>query len=176
MHVLSENKLGALGLLLSDALENIADDLSLSAAALLLSLFYHPDSTATELAKIVGVSQPTAVRVLDGLVERGLIKRKDRTGRNTLLVVTSAGRKRAQALQVRRLRAAKVLLSALTALERKSFERIVDKLLASATNSRAFARTTCRLCDHALCDGPLCPIGTRASEIEGTAQSLSKEK
>lgn len=174
--MLCENKLGALGLLLADSLENISDDLSMSAAALLLSLFYNPDATATELAKIVGVSQPTAVRVLDGLVARGLIKRKDRAGRITLLGVTSAGRKRAQALQVRRLRAAKVLLNALTAAKRKNFERTLDKLLASATSSRAFARTTCRLCDHALCDGPLCPIGIRATEIERRAQSLSQEK
>jgi DNA-binding MarR family transcriptional regulator len=176
MHMLSENKLGALGLLLSDSLENIGGDLSMSATALLLSLFYNPDSTATELAKIVGVSQPTAVRVLDGLVERGLIKRKDRSGRITRLGVSSAGRKRAQALQVRRLRAMKILLSALTASEHKNFERTLDKLLASATSSRGFARTTCRLCDHPLCDGPLCPIGTRATEIERRAQSLSKEK
>jgi DNA-binding MarR family transcriptional regulator len=174
--MLCENKLGALGLLLTDSLENISDGLSLSATALLLSLFYHPEATATELAKIVGVSQPTAVRVLDGLVARGLIKRKDRAGRITLLGITAAGRKRAQALQVRRLRATKILLSALTAAERKNFERTLDKLLASATSSRAFARTTCRLCDHALCDGPLCPIGTRATEIERRAQSLSKEK
>jgi DNA-binding MarR family transcriptional regulator len=176
MHMLCENKLGALGLLLSDSLESIGGDLSLSAAALLLSLFYNPGSTATELAKIVGVSQPTAVRVLDGLVERGLIKREDPSGRITLLGVTSAGRKSARKLQVRRLRAMKNLLNALTALERKNFERTLDKLLASSISSRAFARTTCRLCDHTLCDGPLCPVGTRATEIERRAQSLSKEK
>src|SRR5260370_9282842 len=94
MHMLGENKLGALGLLLSDSLENIGGDLSLSAAALLLSLFYNPGSTATELAKIVGVSQPTAARVLDGLVERWLIKAEDRSGRSPLLGVTAAGAKK----------------------------------------------------------------------------------
>ena len=39
-------------------------------------------------------------------------------------------------------------------------------MVAAATTSRRFARTTCRLCDHVLCDAQRCPIGKRASELE----------
>lgn len=168
MHMLCENKLGALGVLLSDSLERAAGDLSTSAAALLLTLFYSRDITATELAKIGGVSQPTAVRVLDGLVRRALVERKGRAGRVTILCLTPMGRKRARSLQAARLSAMNGVLGVLPRQEQGHLERTLDKLLRAAINSRSSARTTCRLCDHTLCDGRLCPIGTRAAEIERT--------
>ena len=163
------NKLGALGVLLSDAMESALDDLSESAAALLLTLHYRPDSTASELAEVAGIAQPTAVRVLDGLVRRGLIERQSTIGRIVPLRLTAAGRKRAEVLQTARLNTLDRLLAALPEQDRAAFERALDLMLAAATISRPFARTTCRLCDHVICDGPLCPIGTRATELERDA-------
>src|SRR6516225_8677952 len=103
--MLAQNKLGAFGLLLSDTLEKAMDDLSPSAAALLLTLFHEPNTTATEAAKIVGISQPTAVRVLDGLVRQGFVTRGARAGRTTVLRITPTGRQRARLLQADRLKA-----------------------------------------------------------------------
>lgn len=169
--MLTANKLGALGLLLSDTLENATGDLSASAAALLLTLFYRQDLTITALAKVVGVAQPTAVRVLDGLVRQGFIERKGRAGRTIVLCVTRAGRKRARALQCARLSAMGRLLITLPTQERAAFGRALDAILAATTTSRSFARKTCRLCDHLTCEGSRCPIGTRATEIERTVES-----
>ena len=165
------NKLGAFGVLLADCLERAWGELSSSAAALLLTLYYSPKATATELAKVARISQPTAARVLDGLVRQGLIERKGRTGQITALLVTRAGGRRARALEAARLRAMNDVLSGLRPPERASFERVLNTILASATTSRAQARSICRLCDHASCRGAVCPVGTRASEIERTAQS-----
>jgi DNA-binding MarR family transcriptional regulator len=167
--MIAANKLGALGLLLTDAMGAALGDLSPSAAALLLTLRYRGDMTTTALARIAGISQPTAVRVADGLVRRGLILRQDRAGRTAPLRLTRMGARQAEALQRARLKAMERLLAGLSATERAAFERTLDKLLAATTGSRAFARTTCRLCDHAVCDGRLCPIGTRASELERAA-------
>jgi DNA-binding MarR family transcriptional regulator len=164
--MLLPNKLGAFAVLLADNLESAHGVLSPSAASLLLTLYYTRNATATALAKVAGISQPTAVRVLDGLVRQGLIERRSHTGRTTLLRVTRAGRQRAVSLQAARLRAMEKSLSGLKTQERAMFERILDTILVAATTSRAFARTVCRLCDHAACEGPLCPIGSRASEIE----------
>ena len=164
--MLAQNKLGAFGLLLSDTLEKAMDDLSPSAAALLLTLFHEPNTTATEAAKIVGISQPTAVRVLDGLVRQGFVTRGARAGRTTVLRITPTGRQRARLLQADRLKAMSDVMRILSQRERATFERSLDKLLAAATGSRAFARTACRLCNHQICRGPFCPIGTRAREIE----------
>jgi DNA-binding MarR family transcriptional regulator len=168
MHMLLPNKLGAFAVLLADTLESAYGVLSPSAASLLLTLYYSRNSTATELGKVAGISQPTAVRVLDGLIRHGFIERKSHTGRATLLRVTRAGRERAVSLQAARLGAMEKILNGLNTQEQATFERILDKILVAATTSRALARTVCRLCNHLACDGPLCPIGARASEIERT--------
>lgn len=164
MHVIA-NKLGAFGVLLTDALENALGGLSPSASALLLTLYYRPGLTATELAHIAGIAQPTASRVLDGLVQRGWLQRQSRTGRTTPLLLTPPGQEQAQSLQTARLRAMDRLVACLPERDRAAFGRLLDTVLAATTTSRAQARTTCRLCDHAACDGPLCPIGTRATEL-----------
>lgn len=173
--MLHANKLGALGLLLMDAIGEALGDLSPSAGALLLTLRYCGDSTTTTLAGIAGISQPTAVRVTDGLVRRGLIERQTRAGRTAPLRLTKAGVRQADALQRARLYAMERLLAALSETERTLFERALDKLLAGATRSRAFARTACRLCNHAVCEGRLCPIGTRATELEHAAKAVNEE-
>lgn len=175
MHMLSANKLGALGSLLSDTVEGACTDLSPSAAALLLTLRYRPGTTGTELAAVAGVAQPTAARVLDGLVRRDLVERRPGAGRTVPLRLTPQGAARADGLQAARLAALARLLGALPAADRPAFERALDTILAAATTSRAQARTTCRLCDHATCDGPLCPIGTRATEIERGAAATAEK-
>src|SRR5215470_8367940 len=166
MHMNLPNKLGALGVLIMDAMESVLGELSPSAAALLLTLRYRGEMTTTALAGIAGVAQPTAVRVADGLVRRGLLERRGRAGRTAPLRLTTAGTEKADALQRARMAAMERLLAGLAESGRAGFERTLDTLLAGATRSRAFARTTCRLCDHAACVGPLCPIGTRAGELE----------
>ena len=172
--MLLASKLGALGILLSDVGERVADDLSPSAAALLLALRFRSALTATELADVAGVAQPTAVRVLDGLIRRGLAVRQARTGRQAPLRLTNLGRTRVQRLLSARRQALGHFLTPLSGDERTVLEGIIDKLLAAATTSRAFARTTCRFCDHAACDGPRCPIGTRATELERLAGNGSR--
>lgn len=166
MHVNIGNKLGALGILAMDAMEKALDGLSPSAAALLLTLRHRPGLTVTELAAVAGIAQPTAVRVLDGLVGHGWVARQPRSGRTTPVRLTDAGMRQALALQAARAAAMDRLLKPLPESERAWFGAMLDVILAGATTSRAFARTTCRLCDHATCDGPLCPIGTRATALE----------
>jgi len=174
--MLCENKLGALGVLLSDALEEAQVSLSRSAAALLLTLFYREQKTASAfyrehksasaMAKVVGVSQPTMTRLMDGLVRQGFVERKGRAGRVSLLRLTPAGRRKARLLQDARLNAMKDLLRVLSRREQVAFEHTLDKMLAGATRSRAFAHTVCRLCNHAICTGPLCPLGVQVAELE----------
>ncbi|EDP66978.1 probable transcriptional regulator [alpha proteobacterium BAL199] len=141
-------------------------DLSPSAAAVLLTLRYHGGSTASALSAIAGIAQPTAVRVIDGLVRRGLVERVGRVGKTAPLRLTLAGEMEADSVQASRLAALQGVLDGLAAEEQATLERLVDAMLTAATSSRPLARTTCRLCDHARCDGPACPIGTRATEIE----------
>jgi DNA-binding MarR family transcriptional regulator len=164
MHMLDANKLAVLGLLVSDTIERALGAFSPSAAALLLTLHDRGSMTASALAPILGVAQPTAVRVAGGLARQGLVvARKD--GRTVPLDLTREGRRQAEALQRARLAAMERLLAALSPRKRARLGRLADLLLAGATHSEAFARTTCRLCDHRLCDGPRCPIGTEARAL-----------
>jgi DNA-binding MarR family transcriptional regulator len=152
--------------LLTDAIDEAIGEHSPSAASLLLTLNYKGPMTATALAAVGGIAQPTAARVTDRMVRLGLIKRQDHTGRTAPLCLTKAGRRRAGALQGARLGAMSRLIGLLNETEQGHFERAVDKMLQHATFSREFARTTCRLCDHSVCDGRLCPIGTKATALE----------
>jgi DNA-binding MarR family transcriptional regulator len=166
MHMSLANRTGAFALLLNDALETALDGLSPSAAAFLLTAHYKPGSTTTQIAAIAGVSQPTGVRVLAGLRERGLVQEASRQGRESPIHLTREGDARAAEVQAARLSAMETLVDALSPREQAQLQRLMDKMLAAATTSRAFARTTCRLCDHGQCDLPECPLGARACEIE----------
>jgi DNA-binding MarR family transcriptional regulator len=167
--MIDTNKLGALGTLVADQTETALEGLSPSAAALLSMLHFKPGLTATGLAAIVGVRQPTAVRLIDGLERQGLLVRGVPKGRVTPLALTEAGRERAMSMQERRLLALEGLLSPLAPEERRQFEILLDRILAGATTSCAFARITCRLCEHDLCGPDVCPIGGRASALDAQA-------
>src|SRR5262249_61519659 len=95
MHMNLPNKLGALGVLVMDAMESALGELSPSAVALLLTLRYRGEMTTTALAGIAGVAQPTAVRVADGLVRRGLLERRGGGGRAGPLRPATAGAEKA---------------------------------------------------------------------------------
>lgn len=164
--MIGSNTLGALGTLITDRIESVLDGLSPSAAAALSMLHFKPELTATRLAAICGISQPTAVRVLDGLARQGLVTRGAPQGRETPLILTPAGTARAEQLQAARMAALEDLLGVFSPEERSQFGDLLERLVAGATTSRTFARTTCRLCAHDVCKPGLCPIGNRASEIE----------
>jgi DNA-binding MarR family transcriptional regulator len=164
--MLAANKLGALSVLLADWVEAALGDVSPSAAALLLTLRCNGTMTASALAPILGVAQPTAARVAQGLARRGLIAARAREGRTAPLTLTREGRRRAEQLTRARLAAVERLLAPLSGKKRARLERLIDTLLGEAAVERAQARRICRLCDHDICAGPLCPVGSRASAIE----------
>ncbi|UHD45778.1 MarR family transcriptional regulator [Aureimonas altamirensis] len=166
MHYLASNKLGALGSLIDERTERSLNGLSASAAAVLSTLYFWPRLTTTDLSKVVAVSQPTAVRLIDGLQNRGFVDRGQQAGRITPLSLTDAGRAEVVRLQRDRISAIGSLLSVLEPEELGQFEMMLDRVLAGATTSRGHARTTCRLCEHELCGSGTCPIGNKATEIE----------
>jgi len=175
MHMLIASKLGALAVLVGDLSRTAAGELSASATAMLFTLHYHGEATASDLATVAGITQPTAVRVVGGLVERGLVERAGRLGRSAPLRLTASGIRAAGALQAARLAALHRLLDPLGGDDRAVLERLLDRMLAGATTSRRFARTVCRQCDHTLCDGPACPVGSRATAIESPGNGEAEE-
>lgn len=166
---LAANKLGALGVIVFDAIEKSAQQLSPSASAILLTLKYWPNLTATQVAEIAGVSQPTSSRLISGLERQGLVERALQEGKFVPLRLSASGMKAASALQEARLGALQLLLSGLSDREQTQFASLLDRLLSDATSSRAFARQSCRFCEHKICIGKKCPIGTRACEMDSAS-------
>jgi len=166
---LDANRLGVLWSTLDRALSATLGGDSSSTAAMLAWLQHWAPVGVVELARVVGLTQPACTRALDKLVERGLVERTMLSGKDVRLALTPRGRAEARQLQRRRQQACAALLQALSADEQAQFARLADKLLQAPVTDRAYARTVCRFCDHAVCDGPACPIGCRATALENAA-------
>ncbi|WP_178133820.1 MarR family winged helix-turn-helix transcriptional regulator [Vineibacter terrae] len=166
MHLLrTANLLAALAVAVGDALQEA--DLSPSAAAALLTIAQWEPIAALELAAVVGLSQSAAVRLVDELAAAGLVRRLEKKGRAVPLALTATGRRRAKALQARRLTVLDTALATLGRDARAGLEAALPGLLAAFTAGRAAARRICRFCDHGLCRDGGCPVGTAATAIDG---------
>jgi DNA-binding MarR family transcriptional regulator len=163
---LDANRLGALWTTLDDLMAEVVHDYSESSAAILLTLHYWAPMSVNSLTAIVGLSQPACSRALDNLLGGGLVEKQRGAGKELELQLTGAGKRQAGALQKRRLSACATLLAPLSKSELATFNTLVDKLLKAPVTTRAYARHVCRFCDHATCDGPLCPIGSAARATE----------
>jgi len=164
---LLSNHLAALASGLSDRMA-AASSLSESADAALLTLRHFAPLPVTELARILGLSQPAATRLVAGLRRDGLVAETDSNTRLRPLSLTIAGRERATALQ--RARAAEIadLLALLPPADQQALDRIIRRLLVPLTESPAQARHLCRFCDHGLCRGDACPVGCEARRMTAT--------
>lgn len=161
------NKLAVAVTALNERIEQACAPLAPSAAATLLWLRHRSPRTATEMAPILGLTQPTAQRIVDSLMREGLAARaKDVRGRAAPVQLTAKGRKLAETLQGRRLAAFAQALSPLGPGDRQALDRLLDGVLRPMVDGRAYARHICRFCDHGICDGPRCPVGCAATELE----------
>jgi DNA-binding MarR family transcriptional regulator len=166
IYMLKNNHLIALGTVVQDSLSESSQELSASVIAALLSLYHWEPTGTVELANILSVRQPTATKLIDGLVERDWVVRGEKLGRFLPLTLTAKGKRKSIELQKSRSDRVQQLLSALSPTEQEEFGKLSRKLLQAATTSREFAQRTCRFCDHRVCTGNACPVGCRATEIE----------
>jgi len=165
MHDYLANQLGALALILNDRVEAAMGGRSSTGVAILCSLRRHGSMTATRLARIIGVSQPTCVRVVDGLAADGLLTRGPKAGRDVALNLTAAGDAEAQRLGRARLAAIMPLFDDMSLGEGVTLGMMIARIMAAATTGVESAQRNCRLCDHEVCAGPACPVGARAAEF-----------
>jgi DNA-binding MarR family transcriptional regulator len=119
-----------------------------------------PGGSVGDLAGVVGRSQPATVRLVDRLVEHGLLRREAGVDRRTVaLVLTESGSRAADAVLMARAAALGPLLGDLSARERATFERLLGRITAGLADERPGAVRACRLCDREACfSGPGCPM------------------
>ena len=162
-----ENLLGAFVLAVADRLRDETEAVvghTGAAGAALVTIAHFPDRTVEFLRRAIGLSQPAAVRVVDRLVEEGLVQRRAAGGGPAVaLTTTAAGTARARELLARREGVLRDALPELSASESAALASILEKALARLAD--APGTTICRLCDQSGGRSADCPVVRRQIEL-----------
>ena len=155
------NLFGALAIGVADRVRwEALDETSLGGegSAALVVIGHAPGMSIDQLRRVLGLSHPGAVRLVDRLVSAGLALREvspdDR--RAVSLGLTREGRNRRSAVLKRRSKALKAMLDVVGAEDLAALERIADAVLQSLPDDAASALTVCRYCNERQC--PDCPM------------------
>jgi MarR family transcriptional repressor of emrRAB len=148
------NLLGALALRVADRVRAaVATETSESAATALSAIHNFLDAPRIDqLAQVLGLSSSGTVRLVDGLAAEGLVvRRRGSDGRESVVALTAAGRRRAAAVTRARAEVLADALSPLSNPERAAFETAVEKMLIGLVRGPRGRGWMCRLCDTAAC-------------------------
>lgn len=131
-----------------------------SGPAALVHLQAWPGASVEELRRVLGISQPATVRMLDRLEADGLVQRRPGADRRTLsLHVTAQGDAAATRLLERRAASLEAVIAALDEDERAALEPLLERVVAALADDRPGALRVCRLCDRDTCRrNPGCPL------------------
>jgi MarR family transcriptional regulator, negative regulator of the multidrug operon emrRAB len=162
-----DNMLGAFVLAAGDRLRRETEEAighTGASAAALITIGQFPGRTIEFLRRAIGISHPAAVRVVDRLVEQGLVRRRAAgPGPAVALTATSAGRRQARRILEIRQRVIADSLPELSAAESATLVEILERALEHLSGSRG--TTHCRLCDMNRCPQPDCPVVHRQIEL-----------
>jgi len=154
------NLLGVVGLAVADRIESAARAVLSHAGetpAAMVVIGYGLGPSNDQLRRILGLSHPGAVRLVDRLVADGLVERRQgRDKRAIALYLTGQGKVLREELLIGRLAAIRPLLAPLTTDEQEALSALLHKILASMETTDAERCTLCRLCDDRVCTD--CPI------------------
>jgi DNA-binding MarR family transcriptional regulator len=156
-----DNLLGALVLTLADRIRDETEGVlghTGGAAAALAAIAQQPGGTVEDLRRAIGRSHPAAVRIVDRLVELGLVARRP-SGRGpaVALTATAEGRERAREVLAVRRRVIGETMPDLAPEETATLTVILERALENAAELPRGA-TVCRLCDKGRCRRDECPV------------------
>jgi MarR family transcriptional regulator, negative regulator of the multidrug operon emrRAB len=154
------NLLGAVALAVVDRVEQAAREILNHAGetpAALVVIGYGLGPSNDQLRRILRLSHPGSVRLVDRLVAAGLVERREgRDKRAIALYLTGKGELLRERLLEGRLAAIRSLLEPLTGPEQDSLAAILQKILPAIGVTDLQRCSLCRLCDDRVCVG--CPI------------------
>jgi MarR family transcriptional repressor of emrRAB len=155
------NLLGAHALVVADRMREAAG-MELSSAAVLTALATFADGASIDaLRRVLGLSHSGGVRIVKRLEAAGLVAREPDPGdrRAVRLHLTGEGEREARRLLAARQAALTPLVAGLDERQAAALERLLERLLASATGGGEDANRICRLCDPDVCGHPgRCPV------------------
>jgi DNA-binding MarR family transcriptional regulator len=146
--------LGALGIVLSDALADAAEPVGGTTTASALAALSGPSAGASidALAGVVGLSHSGAVRLVDRLVADELVeRRRGADQRSAAVVLTPAGRRAARQLLRRREANLQFVVALLTEDQQAAITEIAERALGELGGGRDAETRICRLCDLEAC-------------------------
>ena len=156
------NVIGAFALALADDFKGAMQDLAEgneSTCAALIVIGQESGLSVDRLSKILGLSQPGTVRLIDRLAEAKLVERKTGSDRRSVaLRLTEAGKRQVKSLLVGRQHALVQALRELDPGERQVLAAIADKVLRGVNHSVVECDRRCRLCDGDSCPDETCPM------------------
>lgn len=154
------NLLGVVGLAVADRIEETAREIlnrSGETPAALVVIGYGFGPSNDQLRRILGLSHPGTVRLVDRLVADGLVERhRGQDKRAIALYLTSTGKSLRRKLLKGRLAAIKPFLLPLNEAEQTALAALLQKLLSSMETTDLDRQALCRLCDDSVCTD--CPI------------------
>ena len=147
--------MGALGLAVADRIAEIALEVLDRAGetpAALVVIGYGLGPSNDQLRRILGLSHPGMVRLVDRLVADELVERQvGRDRRAVALFLTQKGHEARETLLAGRLAAIKSMLSPLGAEEEESLGLLLSRILAGLPSSDLERCHLCRMCDDRVC-------------------------
>lgn len=154
------NMLGAVGLAVADRIEETAREIvkhSGETPAALVVIGYGLGPSNDQLRRVLDLSHPGTVRLVDRLAADGLVeRRRGQDKRAVALHLTDKGHASRAALLRGRLASINHLLMPLSVNEQDELAALLHKVLSSIDASDLDRCRLCRLCDDRVCTD--CPI------------------
>jgi MarR family transcriptional repressor of emrRAB len=144
------NIIGAFALALADDFKSAMEDLAEGQESGL---------SIDRLSRILRLSQPGTVRLVDRLAAAKLVERKTGADRRAVaLRLTEAGKRQVKSLLIGRQHALVQALRGLDDWERSTLAAIAAKVLRRLDHSEVECDRRCRLCDDDACPDETCPM------------------
>ena len=154
------NLLGVVSLAVAERIEEAGRDIlshSGETPAAVVVIGYGLGPSNDQLRRILGLSHPGTVRLVDRLVADGLVeRRKGQDKRAISLHLTERGQTLREKLLKGRLAAIRPLLAPLTRTEQETLASLLHRMLTSMETTDQERCNLCRLCDDRVCAD--CPI------------------
>ncbi len=146
--------------------EQLTDDdsrlcgLSSAAAAALISIDKNPGIAIDALSRILRYSHSGMVRLVQRLVDQGLVVRgrEAEDGRVAALTLTKRGAAIVTAIHRRRREWLVTVLNGIPPKQLDALQAAISTVLAKLTEGREAANYICRLCDESVCTPDRCPV------------------
>jgi len=149
------NVLAAWAIAVADAVRSAAEQstgLAGGAPAALVAIVADPGLSIDDLRRILDLTHPGTVRLVDRLAERGWVHREQGPGRRVRLEATAAGQDAERRLAAAREEAVAGLLAAMPDQDVHTMAGLADPVLEAVADRTADMRRLCRLCDRRVCE------------------------